>query len=337
MRNRQWILTSHPTGDLTRDNLKLQETSVPTPGQQQFVMKTHWVTIDPAARLWVEEEDNYMPTVKIGQPMRAFAIGTVVESQDERFPVGVRAMGTGSMSEYIVGNANYFSVVPDIEGVSAKDFIGYYYISGPTAYFGMVDIGKPQIGDTVVVSSAAGSIGSVAVQLALAMNTRVIGIAGGPEKCRYVTKLGAEACIDYKSEDIQARLKELCPQGVDVFFDNVAGETLNSVVLNMNNYGRVVQCGFVSGYADGSVNTGPRNYAEIGFRRLLVQGYVVVDKIPRYPEAYRALTFLRNQGKLNWQYHQIDGIENAPNGFDALWGGRNIGKVIVSISEEASV
>lgn len=331
-RNREWILKRRPVGEVADDDLALIEAPVPQAGDGEIVIRTRWLSLDPSNRLWMSETPSYLPPVALDAPMRGVVMGEVVESRSAAFQPGDPVMGIGTWSEYCRVRADTMQRCPVVDDIPVEEVFGIYIAVGPTAYFGMVDIGKPKIGETLVVSGAAGAVGMLAGQIGKAMGCRVIGIAGGRGKCAaLVNELGFDGAIDYKSEDIDARLRELCPQGVDIYFDNVGGEILDTTLTHMNLQGRVVACGLISSYNDDGRAPGPKNYALIVMQRLTVQGYIVFDYASRYEEAYRALTALHRAGKLKWQLHSIEGLENAVKAVRMLYTGGNNGKLMVKV------
>lgn len=332
--NRQWILARRPVGDIRDGDLVFRQDPIPKPAKGEVVIRTEWLSLDPTNRLWMSDADQYMPPVAVGAPMRGFIVGKVVDSGAEAFPVGAYAMGIGSWSEYACTPAAMLSPVPEVKGISRKDVFGQYAIVAPTAYFGLLEIGAPKIGETLVVSGAAGAVGCIAVQLGKAWGCKVVGIAGGKEKCDWVRgELGADAVIDYKKEDVAERLKALCPEGLDIYFDNVGGQTLNTVMGQMNLFGRIIQCGMISSYNNKGGYDVPANYPLILMHRLRVQGFIVIDYAARYPEAIRALTKLHLEGRMKWRYHEVDGLENAEKSVRLLYSGGNHGKLMVKVAE----
>lgn len=331
--NRQWILKRRPVGDIADGDLVIETSPIPKAGDGELVVRTQRLSLDPSNRIWMSDMDSYLPPVALDTPMRGVVMGEVVDSGSPACKPGDRVMGLGTWSDYCRVPAAAMQACPTIPGVPAEEVFGIYMVVGPTAYFGVVDIGQPKIGETLVVSGAAGAVGALAGQIAKAAGCRVIGIAGGKSKCSaIVDDLGFDAAIDYKSEDVSSALRRLCPEGVDVYFDNVGGAILDAVLAQMNLYGRVVMCGQISGYnADGKV-PGPENYGAILMKRLKVQGFIVLDYMARYGEAFRGLTTLRQQGKLKWKLHQIDGLENAVDAVRKLYTGGNDGKLMVKVS-----
>ena len=334
--NLQWILKSRPTGRVTQSNLALESSAIPVPGNEQIVVRTQYLSIDPANRLWMNEDPVYFPPLPLNTPMAGLIMGVVTASKSSSFKVGDRVMGFGTWSEYCKADATLFQLMPDIKGVSPKDVFGYFQSAIPTAYFGVKEICAPKPGETMVVSGAAGAVGSIAVQLGKAYGCRVIGIAGGPEKCALLIKeLGVDVAVDYKSSNFGEQLAAACPSGIDCFFDNVAGEVLDQVLPRMNNFGRVAQCGAVAGYNDdpNGPQAGVRNYSQIVYRRLKVQGFIALwDYADRIPEAHEEVARLYREGKIVLRLHEISGIENALNALNTMFSGGNTGKLMIKVS-----
>lgn len=332
--NRQWILRQRPEGEVSDDDLVLETGAVPEPGEGQMVVRTRLISMDPANRAWMNETPTYMDPVPLNGPMLGLMMGEVVASRSDKFAPGEQVMGLGSWSEYCLVDAAGFNAVPEVPGIPEQDVFGIFLLVGPTAYFGMHDICAPKAGETLVVSAAAGAVGSVAGQLGKAWGMRVIGIAGGADKCRrVVSDYGMDAAIDYKNEDVAARLATLCPDGIDCCFDNVGGEILDAVLGQMNDFGRIAQCGAISMYNAARPVPGPYNYMNIVIRRLKIQGFIVLDHADRYPEAHAELARLRQQGKLAWHFDEEQGLENALDAFRKLYSGANTGKVLLKVAD----
>jgi NADPH-dependent curcumin reductase CurA len=328
--NRQWVLERRPEGALRGGELRYTTSAVPKASTGQIVVRNEWLSVDPTNRLWMSEKESYLPALALGDPMRGFVIGKVTQSNGAAFDVGDSVMGIGSWSDYSCGPASNFFASFKVPGVSNKDLLGYYYHIAPTSYFGLREIGQPKIGETLVVSTAGGAVGSIVVQLGKLWGCKVIGIAGGRDKCDWIVgELGADGAIDYKSEDLAARLDALCPEGVDVFFDNVGGTQLATVVERMNLQGRVVLCGSVSSYASEGQERTSYNLLPLIIKRVRMEGFVVLDYLPRYSEAVRALGILQNSGKLKWRYEDFDDLRDAETAMLNLYAGKNRGKVIV--------
>lgn len=331
--NKQWIFKSRPVGDVSDSDIVLETHDVPKPDNGQIVVRTIYISLDPANRAWMNEQATYMPPVPIGGPMLGLIMGEVTDSATDKFKAGDKVMGLGSWSEYCKVDAEGFNAVPEIPGIPERDVFGIFMLVGPTAYFGIEDICEPKDGETMVVSGAAGAVGSLAGQLGKAAGCRVIGIAGGSKKCGLVTdEYGMDAAIDYKSEDVGARLDELSPNGVDSFFDNVGGEILDEVLARMNDFGRIAQCGAISMYNADKPMPGPYNYLNVIVRRIKIQGFIVLYHMDRFPEAYEKLATLHHEGKMNWKFHEDEGIENVLDAFRKLYSGDNYGKLLLKVA-----
>ena len=332
--NRQWLLKERPSAMVEPSNFEWREGPVPEPGEGEFLVQNLYLSLDPAMRTWMTNARSYIPPVEIGEVMRAACVGRVVESRHGAFAPGELVMGTFGWQDYAVsdgGGPIPVSKVPD--GVPPTMPLGVLGITSLTAYFGLKEIGKPEPGQTVVVSGAAGATGSVAGQLAKRWGCRVIGIAGGPEKCRWLTEeLGFDGAIDYKGEDVNARLRELCPKGIDVFFDNVGGDILEAALGNLARHARVVLCGAISNY-NAQEPRGPRNYMNLLVRRARMEGFVVFDYFPRTEEAMAELVPMVMDGTLRHREDVRDGLERAPEALVDLYTGANAGKLLVKIAE----
>jgi len=333
IKNRQWILARRPVGEIRDGDFLLKTTSLPVVGPGELLVRTHYLSLDPTNRIWMSDIDQYMEPVLLEAPMRGIVSGEVVGSGVPAFKLGDTVMGLGSWSDYCHGPAGNFSPMPVYPGLSPKDVFGQLCVVAPTAYFGLVDIGEPKVGETLVVSGAAGAVGSIVGQLGKALGCRVVGIAGGSEKCRWIVdELGFDIALDYKVGGLEAALRQACPQGVDIYFDNVGGETLNTVMGLTNLYGRIIECGLISTYNADCKVAGPSNYARIVMKRLKVQGFIVLDYAARYPEAYRAFTQLHAQGRMKWRCHELVGLEAAAESVRLLYRGQNNGKLLIKVA-----
>jgi NADPH-dependent curcumin reductase CurA len=330
--NRQWLLKSRPTGMVDPSNFEWREADAPEPDKGEFLVRNLYLSLDPAMRTWMTAVRSYIPPVEIGDVMRGACVGEVLESRAEGFEQGELVMGTFGWQDYAVsdgGGPIPVSKVP--EGVPPTMPLSVLGITSLTAYFGLKEIGRPKEGETVVVSGAAGATGSVAGQLAKRWGCRVIGIAGGPEKCSWLTdELGFDGAIDYKGEDVSKRLRELCPKGLDVFFDNVGGDTLEAALANLAWHARIVLCGAIANY-NAEVPQGPRNYMNLLVRRSRMEGFVVFDYFPRTEEAMAELVPLVMDGTLRHREDVRDGLERAPDALVDLYTGANKGKLLVKI------
>jgi NADPH-dependent curcumin reductase len=332
--NRQWLLARRPRGMVSAEDFRLVESDVPTPGEGEVLVRNLYLSCDPTQRGWMSA-DTYLPAVKVGEVMRAFAAGEVAASRDPRFREGELVTGLFGWQDYALarpGTASSPSRVP--HGVPLETAMSALGLTGITAYFGLLDVGRPQPGETVVVSGAAGATGSVVAQIAKIKGCRAIGIAGGPEKCAYLTgELGLDAAVDYKAEDVAARLGELCPKGIDVFFDNVGGDILDAALARLAMRGRVVLCGAIARYNDTRLASGPRNYLSLLVQRGRMEGFIVLDYFPRAGEAVAALAGWMHEGKLKDRVDVQVGFENAPATLARLFKGENAGKQLLRIAE----
>lgn len=332
--NRQWLLKRRPTGAVTRDDFDFVTSAIPEPGEGELLVRNLVISCDPTQRGWIAG-DTYLPAVKIGEVVRSFAAGRVVTSKNPRYKEGDLVQGLFGWQDYAIaahgGPAAPGPVAPGVPLETAMSILG---MTGLTAYFGLFDIGKPQPGETVLVSGAAGATGSVVGQLAKLHGCRTIGIAGGPAKCKMlVDELGFDAAIDYKSERIGARLKDLAPKGVDVFFDNVGGEALDAALARLALRGRIVLCGGISQYDGDRSGGGPANYLNLVVKRGRMEGFLILDYMKRAPEGVAFLAERLLAGKLKDRIDLKHGLENAPETLQRLFAGQNDGKQLLRIAE----
>ncbi|MFI6868569.1 NADP-dependent oxidoreductase [Nocardia sp. NPDC050406] len=333
--NRQWVLRRRPVGALRDDDFELRSVPVPTPGPGEALVRVHWLGIDPTQRGWLNEGDNYMDPVPLGAVMRGSGVGQVVRSNDPDCPVGSWVAGMVGWQDYVVRSAGGLlglNVVPD--GVAPTSMLSLFGAPGLTAYFGMTDVGRPEAGQTVLVSAAAGVTGSIAGQIAKALGCKVIGIAGGPDKCSWLTeRAGLDAAVDYKNDDIGACLTRLAPNGVDVFFDGVGGRILEHGLAHLAPRARVVLAGAISsGYQGTDPDCGPRNYMSLAMNRARMEGFIFLDYLDRFPEAFQALRDWQARGAITIAETVSSGLESAPSALRAVFEGRNLGKQLVEIT-----
>ncbi len=336
--NAQWRLRERPTGMVEEKHFERVEEPVGTPGEGEFLVRNLYLAFEPAMRGWLNDVKSYVPPVGLGEVMRASGVGEVIESNNERFPVGSLISGMVGWQQYTIDDGSMGpmgAIRPLPPGSDPVLALGALGGTGMTAYFGMMDIGKPKKGDVVLVSGAAGATGSVAGQIARIQGAaKVVGIAGGQRKCDWLVKeAGFDAAIDYKSDDLKARLRAECPNGVDLFFDNVGGEILDVVLLNMAQGGRIVLCGGISQYNDEELPPGPRNYMQLVIRRCTMQGFILIDHLARAGEALRDLSAWIEEGKLVQAVDVQQGFDNAPKTFLRLFSGANLGKQLLQIAE----
>lgn len=332
--NRQIVLRRRPEGLLRPGDTELVETPAPEPDEGEALVRITYVGVDAAARTWLDDQPGYLPPVRLGEVVRAAGIGEVVASRCDAYAVGdVVTMLAGFQDYTIVRDDLFCTPVTGMDVVDHRAVMSVYGPTGATAYFGMHDVGRPQPGQTVVVSAAAGATGSVAGQIAKIAGARVIGIAGGPEKCRTVVEdFGFDACLDYRAGDLDAALREHCPRGVDVYFDNVGGAVLDAVLGRLAPHARVVLCGVISSYLSGE-HPGPANYVNLLARTATMQGFNALDEWHRFDEAFAALRRWDADGLLVHRETVYDGLESCVDALNGLFTGANIGKMLVRVSE----
>jgi NADPH-dependent curcumin reductase CurA len=333
--NRRFLLAERPTGPVDENTFDLVREPIPTIGEGEALVKVKSISIDPTNRTWIGEEPTYLPPVAIGEVMRALGLGEVVESNNENYPVGALVNGLTGWQDYTVASDSMpLMVVPPEVQAEPAELLGTLGMTGCTAYFGMLEIGEPKEGETVVVSAAAGAVGSVAGQLAKIKGARVVGIAGGPEKCAWlVDELGFDAAVDYKADDWREQLKAATPDGIDVNFENVGGEIMEAVMARLNIRARMVLCGLISGYNETEPPPGPRTFGKLLINRVRLQGFIILDYYPRFGEAIRELSGWVADGSLRSEQTVVEGFEELPNALNMLFAGENTGKLVVDISD----
>ncbi len=335
--NRQWLLKTRPVGMVGPEHYELVESPMPSPDLEagQVLVKTLMLGFDPAMRGWVMDEPSYLPPVALGEPMRASGVGQVLSSSNPDLPTGTLVQGLLNWQEYSIGDPS--ALIPPTAlpaDVPPALALGIFGTTSLTAYFGLLDVGQPKPGETVLVSGAAGATGSVVAQIARLKGCRVVGIAGGAEKCQWLREAcKVDATIDYKSEDIDQRIGELCPEGVNVFFDNVGGDTLEAGINHMADFGRIVLCGAIAGYNDEAPRPGPKNLMYLVTRRIRMQGFIVIDYLARADEAIAALSEWVAAGELAWRDDIQEGFENIPATLQRLFDGRNTGKQMLKLAD----
>jgi NADPH-dependent curcumin reductase CurA len=332
--NRQIVLRRRPTGLVQPGDTELVTSAAPQPAEGEALVRTTYVGIDAAARTWLNDQPSYLPPVQLGEVIRAAGIGEVVASHCNAYTVGDVVTTLTGFQEYVIVRDDVFSTpIPGGNTVDQLAVMSVYGPTGATAYFGMTDIGRPQPGETVVVSAAAGATGSVAGQIAKIAGARVVGIAGGAHKCRAVVEsFRFDSCIDYKRGALGAALKEHCPRGVDVYFDNVGGPILDAVLGCLAPKARVVLCGVISSYLTGE-HPGPANYVNLLAKTALMQGFNALDQWGRFDEAFAALREWEQEGRLVHREHVFEGIESCVDALNGLFTGANIGKTLVRVGE----
>ena len=333
--NHQFRLAARPSGLPEDSNWSYAEEPVPAPGEGEVLVQVLYISLDPAMRGWMNEGKSYVPPVGIGEVMRAGGVGRVIKSNDPKLAVGDHAVGMTGVQDYAVLPAKTLTKV-DPKLAKLPVYLGTLGMPGMTAYFGLFEVGQFKPGDTVVVSGAAGAVGQVVGQIAKIKGAgKVVGIAGGPDKCKYcVEQLGFDACVDYKSGDLKKQLKEACPKGVDLYFDNVGGDILDTVLTQLAMHARIVICGAISQYNSTEGMKGPANYMSLLVNRASMTGMVVFDYAARYGEAARAMGAWIAQGSLKTKEDVVPGGINAfSETLLKLFRGENFGKLVLQVSE----
>ena len=327
----QWCMTRFRTAETGNDIFELTHDEPPPVQDGEVLVRFDWISIDPAMSGWTTDKRSYMPPVKPGQIMRAFGIGEVMESRFDGLEPGDWVTGfTGMQTEGVLRGKHLRKV--DVSLAPPNHYLSGLGMTGYTGYFGMMDIGQPEPGKTVVVSAAGGAVGSIAAQFARNAGARVVGIAGGPTKCSFLMdELKLDGAIDYKNEDIGEALNRECPEGVDIYYDNVGGEILDAVLARINYKGTIVVCGAISQYADWHSQKGPKNYMQLIAQSAKMQGFTMKDYMHRIPEAITALLTAQKKGDVIFREHIVEGIESFPKAFEMLFNGGNQGKLLIKV------
>ena len=332
--NHQFRLAARPVGAVKDSNWNRTEEPVRAPTEGEVVIQNLYLSLDPAMRGWMNDAKSYIPPVGINEVMRALGVGRVTASNNPKFAVGDHVTGLLGVQEYSYSDGKGITKV-DPKLAPLPTYLGTLGMPGMTAYFGLLEAGKPQAGDTVVVSGAAGAVGSVVGQVAKIKGCRVVGIAGGADKCRYlVEELGFDAAIDYKTENVAEALKTHCPNGVNVYFDNVGGDILDAVLTRLARGARIVICGAISQYNNTTPVKGPANYLSLLVNRATMTGIVVSDYYDRAMEAAMVMGGWIASGKLKTREDIVQGLENFPKAFDMLFTGANQGKLVLQVAAE---
>ncbi len=331
--NRQWTLAKRPSGRLQTSDFNWVESPLPPCGPGEVLIRNLYLSCDPTQRGWLAY-DTYLPAVKIGEVVRSVAAGKIIQSNHPDYTVGELVSGLLGWQDYSVIQPARGNLTRLPAGVPIPLAMGALGMTGLTAYIGLLDIGRPKEGETVLVSGAAGATGSVAGQIAKVKGCRAIGIAGGADKCKWVVEQGGfDACIDYKNEDVQRRIAELCPKGVDIYFDNVGGPILDAALLRLGRNGRVVLCGGISTYNATGRTEGIQNLNRLIVQRGRMEGFIILDHAARFGEALRDLSAWVAAGRVKNEVDIQVGLENAPETLNRLFDGKNLGKQLLKIAE----
>ncbi len=333
--NRQFLLKSRPVGPITDETFGAHEGVVPEISDGQILCKNLYLSLDPAMRGWISESPSYSEPVPIDDVMHGACLAEVIESKNDGYTVGDKVYGLLGWQEYAAAGPDELPVkLPEGLPLPLTNFLSVLGVTGITAYFGLNEIGQAKEGDTVLVSTAAGAVGSIVGQLAKLQGCRVVGLAGTDEKCRWlIDELGFDGAINYKTDDLDARIRETCPDRIDVYFDNVGGEILNAALGYLNIGARIVICGAIQRLNSTEALPGPSNYINLLGRRATMRGFVILDYRDRFMEALGALAPLVISKQLKFKEEIIDGLENAPTAIHKLYNGTNTGKLIVKIAE----
>ncbi len=332
-----WRLRKRPQGDVRDGDLEFLKEPIPALQDGEFLLEVLYLSLDPTNRLWMSDRRQYMPPVDLDAPMRGGVAGRVVASKKQGVSEGEIFFGLGEWADHIVTDGTNYVKAELPKGLPLSEGYGVFGLVGPTAYFGLLHVGKPTQGDVLVVSAASGGVGQIVGQIGKIKGAYVIGIAGGPEKCRALTdEFGFDAAIDYKNEDVGARLDAFAPGGIDINFEQVGGEIMDAVMARMKMFGRMPLCGMISGYNEGETAPGPRNWPLILMQRLTVQGFIIFDFIEHYPAMMRELGGWIAEGRIKSRQDVRVGLDRAVEHLGLLFTGGNKGKLLVEVSPDAA-
>jgi len=329
--NRRFLLAKRPVGAVRRDDFSFESVPAEQPGEGQILVRNLYLSLDPAMRGWMNEGKSYIPPVALGQVMRALGVGEVVASNHPDYKPGDHVSGPLGVQDYFTGEPQGLHKI-DPSLAPLPRYLSALGMTGMTAYFALLEVGQPKAGDTVVISGAAGAVGSIVGQIAKLKGCHVVGIAGGAEKCQYLKdELGFDGVIDYKAEDVLAGLKRECPKGVDVYFDNVGGEILDAVLTRINLKARIVICGAISQYNNKEAVKGPANYLSLLVNRARMEGFVVFDHAKDYGKAAQEIAGWLATGKVKSKEDVVEGLETFPETLLKLFSGENFGKLVLKV------
>ncbi len=333
MTNRRVVLAQRPSGVVDEATTRLEDGPVPEPGPGQALVRVRYLSIDPTIRTWMDDAPGYLPPIGLGETVRGAGVGEVIGSNSDRYAPGDLVIGFTGWQDYVVADEGPSSMQVIPPGIDPTLVLSVLGVTGMTAYFGMIDVGRVAEGDTVVVSGAAGATGSVAGQIARIKGAdKVIGIAGTPEKCEWIVdELGFDAAVNYRGDNVATSLRALCPEGIDLYYDNVGGAVLDECLSQLAMRGRIVLCGAISVYNEKSRPPGPRNIYNLIVKRGRMEGFLVLDYLDRFPEAQIDMVGWLAEGRVKHAEHLVDGLEHAPDALNLLFTGGNTGKVIVKL------
>ncbi len=332
MKNRRYLLKARPQGTISDDIFAFTEQPIPYLKQDEVLVRNQYLSLDPTHRIWMSDRDQYMEPIALGDVVRALGVGVVEESKHAAFAKGDLVTGLLGWQDYSVNGGGELRRLPADYDIPSTAFLSVLGLTGCTAYFGLLDVMQMQAGQTLVVSGAAGAVGSIVGQIAHIKGLRVVGIAGAADKCAWLTRdLGFDAAINYRTDDVAAALKTHCPKGIDGYFDNVGGKLSETVWSQMNLFGQVAICGQISSYNDTGAETGPSNFSLVLMKRLAVKGFIVLDYMDRWPEAMAQMYAWIKEGRLTYREDIVEGLEHAPKAVNKLFDGSNTGKLILKV------
>jgi len=331
--NRRLVLAQRPSGLVDDSVVRLEVGGVPKPGPGEALARVRYLSIDPTIRTWMDDRVGYLPPIALGAVIRSSGIAEVTESRSGRYEVGDLLFGLTGWQDWVIAGEGAASMQRLPAGVSPTAALSVFGMTGMTAYFGLIDVGRVTEGDVVVVSAAAGATGSTVGQIARIKGaSTVVGIAGSAEKCAWIVdELGFDVAINYKTDDVRARLRDACPTGIDLYFDNVGGEILDACLGQLAMRGRVVLCGAIAGYNDPGRSQGPANYINLLVRRGRMEGFIILDYVDRFAEGQDEMARWVADGRVKSAEHVVEGLEHAPDALNLLFSGGNTGKVIVAL------
>lgn len=332
---KQWVLLRRPAGRPGPEDVAIREAPIAEPGDGEVLLENLYFSLDPAIRGWMADTPSYLPPIPIGDPVRSTILGRVIESRSDAFRPGDYAYGMGGWETHSTVNEAMLARVPDDNPFPLHYYINILGAVGLTPYFGVIEAGQARAGETLLMSAAAGAVGSVGGQIARLLGLRVVGLAGTDEKCAWVKDtLGFDDVINYRTAgNLEEAIREKCPEGVDIFFDNVGGETLDAALMNLNADARIVFCGAISSYNATEPVPGPYNWWQVLARSVTIQGYLVSDYVDRFPEGQAQLAEWLKEDKLQFREHMVEGFENCLEAFNLLFDGKNEGKLMLKIAD----
>lgn len=333
MNNRRLVLRSRPCGVATNQDVPLEVQALPSLEEGQVLLRNRYLSIDPAIRDWMSERLSYLPPIALGEAVRSTTLGEVVESRHPTFKAGDLALGLNGWEDYSLADGAALVPVALSPGDAEQHYLSVFGAVGLTAYFALLEVGKPQPGETVLVSAAAGAVGSLVGQIARIKGCRVVGLAGSEEKCRWIVdELGFDAAINYRTADnLVEAIAQACPEGVDIYFDNVGGEVLDAALMNIRDRARIVFCGAIASYNSTAPVPGPYNLWQILVHSARFEGFLIRDYFGRFPEGIAQMREWLDSGQIRFREHIVDGLENSLDAFNSLFDGRNTGKVLVRL------